>query len=105
MLLLTGRVFSLFSRRAKPLKKLTAQDVNLTKNLRCLTCTSQSKQKDKSSSVLFTPIPIKVNNDELPTGEELTGKLDKVQLVKVINAFYRKPELKLLTEENDLDGE
>ncbi|KAK6644605.1 hypothetical protein RUM43_000872 [Polyplax serrata] len=103
ILLLTGRVFSLFSRRAKPLKKLTAQDVNLTKNLRCLTCTSQSKQKDKSSSVLFTPIPIKVNNDELPTGEELTGKLDKVQLVKVINAFYRKPELKLLTEENDLD--
>ena len=69
-----------------------------------LISSTQIRYKKKTKSHLFTPISPNLDKYELPTGEELSGKLDKAKLVKVINAFYRNPELKSLAEENNLDS-
>ncbi|XP_049859048.1 ATP-dependent RNA helicase SUV3 homolog, mitochondrial isoform X2 [Schistocerca gregaria] len=64
----------------------------------------RGKKDDTNLSHLFVPVPIKPNPDDINVGEELTGTLNKRDLLKVLNQFYQKKEIKLLALENGLDS-
>uniref|UniRef100_A0A0A9Y4T4 ATP-dependent RNA helicase SUV3 homolog, mitochondrial n=2 Tax=Lygus hesperus TaxID=30085 RepID=A0A0A9Y4T4_LYGHE len=57
-------------------------------------------------SSLFIPIPVKPDPEEAGTGigKELTGNISKSELIKVLNKFYTRPEVKQLCLENGLDS-
>lgn len=61
-------------------------------------------KKDDNLSTLFVPVPVKPNPDDINVGAELTGRLNKSDLLKVLNRFYQKPEIKHLALENGLDS-
>lgn len=61
-------------------------------------------KKDDSQSSLFKPVPIEPTNDDMNYGAELTGKaIDKTELLRVLNKFSQKREVRLLCMENGLD--
>lgn len=64
-------------------------------------------KKDDSSSIsqLITPVPIKPSSDDINVGAELTGTLDKGELLKVLNKFTQRKEIRSVCMENGLDGE
>jgi hypothetical protein len=62
------------------------------------------KKDDANFSSLFIPVPITPNPDDINVGAELTGALNKSDLLKVLNKFYQKKEIKLLALENGLDS-
>jgi ATP-dependent RNA helicase SUPV3L1/SUV3 len=62
------------------------------------------KKSDSSISSLFIPVTVKPNPDDINVGAELTGSLNKSDLLKVLNKFYQKKEIKLLLSENGLDN-
>lgn len=64
----------------------------------------RGKKDESNLSALFKPVPVKSNPDDISIGAELTGKLDKGELLKVLNRFTQKRETKLLCMENGLDS-
>ena len=63
-------------------------------------------KKDKPIiSTLFAPVQIKPNSDDINVGAELTGTINKAELVKILNKFYQTKEIKALLSENGLDSE
>uniref|UniRef100_T1IGF0 ATP-dependent RNA helicase SUV3 homolog, mitochondrial n=1 Tax=Rhodnius prolixus TaxID=13249 RepID=T1IGF0_RHOPR len=62
------------------------------------------KKTESSLSTLFTPNPVKPNAEEAGVGEELTRGISKSDLIKVLNQFCQKREIKLLAESNGLDS-
>jgi hypothetical protein len=59
----------------------------------------------KEVSQLFVPVPVKFESEGYhDVGAELTGKLKKQDLLKVLNKFFRRSEVKLLSLENGLDS-
>lgn len=64
----------------------------------------RGKKDDSSISSLFIPVPIKPNPDDINVGAELTGSLNKADLLKVLNKFYSKKEIKQLLLESGLDS-
>ncbi|XP_035674342.1 ATP-dependent RNA helicase SUPV3L1, mitochondrial-like, partial [Branchiostoma floridae] len=77
-----------------------------------LTWTQQGFSRSKSSTsdydtTLFIPVPIKtVNNaDDINVGFELTGEpLEKSEVLKALNRFYKRKEIQTLGAENGLDN-
>ncbi|KPI91178.1 PREDICTED: ATP-dependent RNA helicase SUV3 homolog, mitochondrial [Papilio xuthus] len=66
----------------------------------------RTKKHDKGGlSTLFTPVPVKPNPDDINVGEEFTGRLKKQDLLKILNKFYQKPEIRSLASENGLDDQ
>lgn len=66
----------------------------------------RSKKHDKSNpSALFVPVPVKPNPDDINIGEEFTGRLKKQDLLKILNKFYQKPEVRVLASNNGLDDQ
>ncbi|XP_072942061.1 ATP-dependent RNA helicase SUV3 homolog, mitochondrial [Epargyreus clarus] len=66
----------------------------------------RGKKHDKGSSApLFVPVPVKPNSDDINIGEEFTGRLKKQDLLKILNRFYQKPEVRVLASENGLDDQ
>lgn len=63
-----------------------------------------SSHKDTNISTLFTPVQVKPNPDDINVGAELTGSLNKADLLKVLNRFYQNPAIKQLLTENGLDS-
>lgn len=63
----------------------------------------RGKKDDSSISSLFVPVPIKPNPDDINVGAELTGTLNKSDLLMVLNRFYQRKEVKHLLTENGLD--
>ncbi|KAI0231409.1 ATP-dependent RNA helicase SUPV3L1, mitochondrial [Lamellibrachia satsuma] len=65
----------------------------------------KSNSDDKDISSLIQPIPVKpcADPDGINVGEELTGTLKKGDLLKLLNQFYRRTEIKRLAAENGLD--
>lgn len=61
-------------------------------------------KKDDNLSTLFVPVPVKPSPDDINVGAELTGRLNKGDLLKILNRFYQKPEIKQLALENGLDS-
>jgi hypothetical protein len=58
----------------------------------------------KNDSSLFKPIPIKVNQDDINIGAEITGmSLDKGEVLKILNKFSQKAEIRMLCVENGMD--
>ncbi|XP_004521178.1 ATP-dependent RNA helicase SUV3 homolog, mitochondrial [Ceratitis capitata] len=55
-------------------------------------------------STLFKPVPVPTNADEHDVGSEMVGKLDKTELLKILNKFTQKREIKGLCIENGLDS-
>ncbi|XP_071440725.1 ATP-dependent RNA helicase SUV3 homolog, mitochondrial [Hetaerina americana] len=71
----------------------------------CATYFQNRGKKDEANiSSLFIPVPVKPNPDDINVGAELTGSVDKGDLLKILNKFYQKKELKLLAMENGLDN-
>lgn len=64
----------------------------------------RGKKDDSNLSALFKPVPVKTNPDDISIGAELTGKLNKSDLLKILNKFTQKREIKLLCIENGLDS-
>ena len=64
---------------------------------------SCGKKDDGNLSSLFIPVPVTPSPDDINVGAELTGALNKSDLLKVLNKFYQKKEIKLLALENGLD--
>ncbi|KAJ8025711.1 ATP-dependent RNA helicase SUPV3L1, mitochondrial [Holothuria leucospilota] len=63
----------------------------------------------KSVTALFIPVPVKpvnINPDDINIGEELGGSLKnkKEELLRILNQFSRRKEVKQLAVENGLDG-
>lgn len=54
-------------------------------------------------SSLFIPVPVKSNADDINVGAELSGSFNKAELLKLLNKFYQKKEIKILLQENGLD--
>lgn len=65
----------------------------------------RGKRDDTSISSLFIPVPIKATPDDINVGAELTGSLNKADLLKVLNKFYQEKQIKMLLTENGLDSE
>lgn len=63
-----------------------------------------SKKDDTVLSTLFKPISIKPSPDDINVGAELTGLLNKADLLKVLSKFYQMREVKHLLSENGLDS-
>ncbi|BET03407.1 ATP-dependent RNA helicase SUV3 [Nesidiocoris tenuis] len=67
----------------------------------------REKSSDPSKvSNLFTPLLIKAEPEEsdMGVGKELTGNISKSELIKVLNKFYTRPEVKQMCTENGLDS-
>lgn len=66
----------------------------------------RGKKHDRGgSSALFVPVPVKPTPDDINIGEEFTGRLKKQDLLKILNRFYQKPEVRLLASESGLDDQ
>lgn len=63
----------------------------------------RGKKDDSNISSLFVPVHIKPNPDDINVGAELTGTLNKNDLLMVLNKFYQQKEIKQLLIENGLD--
>ncbi|XP_020281676.1 ATP-dependent RNA helicase SUV3 homolog, mitochondrial [Pseudomyrmex gracilis] len=68
----------------------------------------RGKKSDSSSNTpesLFHPVPIKPSPDDINVGAELTGSIiKKTDLLKILNAFSRKEEIRELAKEHGLDS-
>ncbi|EFN71602.1 ATP-dependent RNA helicase SUV3-like protein, mitochondrial [Camponotus floridanus] len=67
----------------------------------------RGKKDDSSHSPesLFHPVPIKPTPDDINIGAELTGSLiKKTDLLRILNAFTQKAEIKELARQNGLDS-
>ncbi|KAG4074023.1 hypothetical protein HA402_014228 [Bradysia odoriphaga] len=64
----------------------------------------RGKKDDSKVSALFKPVPVQSNRDDIDIGAELTGKLDKGELLKILNAFTQKPEIKRICADQGLDA-
>lgn len=58
----------------------------------------------KDDTSLFKPVPIKLSQDDINVGAEITGcSLDKSELLKILGRFGQKSEVRLLCFENGMD--
>lgn len=62
------------------------------------------KQQPGDVSSLFKPVHVQHNADEIDVGSELSGKLEKSAVLKVLNKFTQRREIKSLCTENGLDS-
>lgn len=69
---------------------------------------TRSRNKSKglvtNLSSLFKPVQIQHNVLVNDVGSELTGKLEKPAILKILNKFTQKKEIKLLCQDNGLDS-
>ncbi|XP_055379212.1 ATP-dependent RNA helicase SUV3 homolog, mitochondrial [Condylostylus longicornis] len=54
-------------------------------------------------STLFKPVPVPLNSDGSNIGAELTGKLERSEILKILNKFAQKKEIKDLCTVNGMD--
>ncbi|KAH8292151.1 hypothetical protein KR054_006321 [Drosophila jambulina] len=66
---------------------------------------SRKKQEaNVNVSALFKPVQVQANADAEDVGSELVGKLEKSELLKILNKFTQRREIKTLCSENGLDA-
>lgn len=61
------------------------------------------KKDDINLSSLFKPVSVKSCPDDINIGAELTGTIDKTELLKLLNKFTQKKEIRTLCIETGLD--
>lgn len=64
---------------------------------------SRNKKHETNVSALFKPVQVQANIDDEDVGSELVGKLEKSELLKILNKFAQRREIKALCSENGLD--
>ncbi|XP_063706051.1 ATP-dependent RNA helicase SUV3 homolog, mitochondrial [Culicoides brevitarsis] len=64
---------------------------------------TRGKKNKVDLSQLVTPVPIKPSPDDINVGAELSGKIDKTALLKILNQFTHQKEIRNLCLENALD--
>jgi hypothetical protein len=62
------------------------------------------KLQPPSVSSLFTPVPVSPNPDDINVGAELTDKLKKQDLMKILTTFSQRDPVKVLSREHGLDS-
>jgi len=62
------------------------------------------KKPETNVSALFKPVQVQASADSEDVGSELVGKLEKAELLKILNKFTQRREIKSLCIENGLDG-
>lgn len=65
------------------------------------------RNKKSRSTNLFVPVHIKPNTDptDANVGTELTGgTIDKSEMVKILNKFYQRQEIKIAAMDHGLDS-
>lgn len=65
---------------------------------------SRDKKVGTNISALFVPGPVQSTASEENVGAELVGTLNKADVLKVLNKFYQRPEIKQLCTDNGLDS-
>lgn len=67
---------------------------------------ARTKKTDASTlSSLFKPVEIKPSQDDINVGAEITGmSVDKSEIMKILNKFAQRREIRLLCLENGLDS-
>lgn len=84
---------------------MSAQNLRTSYSALPLVATIRGKKDDSTTfSQLITPVQIKPNTDDINVGAELTGSLDKQELLKIVNKFSQKNEIRILCMENGLDS-
>lgn len=85
----------------------SVQNLRITRHCQPFLIVPHRGKKDNKSdiSTLFSPVPIKPSPDDINIGAELTGSLDKGELLKILNKFTQKKEIRMLCMENGLDSE
>lgn len=67
----------------------------------------RSKSDSSNFSHLFVPVPVKIGQDDINVGHigaELTGgEINKDDLLKVLNKFYQRVDMRQLAKEHGLD--
>lgn len=58
--------------------------------------------KDATITSLFKPVHVKANPDTINVGTELAGKINKAELLKVLNNLMMDRQIKALCKENGL---
>lgn len=66
---------------------------------------SRNRKHEANVSALFKPVQVQANADDEDVGSELVGKLEKSELLKILNKFAQRREIKALCSENGLDCE
>lgn len=81
--------------------RINSHTRNILQSNNCLLTHARSKKSEN----LFRPVPIKASEDDINVGAELTGSvINKTELLKILNKFSQKREIRLLCMENGLDG-
>lgn len=76
----------------------------LSNNRACFNANFVRTKRDDSKSTLFKPVPIKQTQDDMNVGAEITGSvIDKAELLKILNKFSSKREIRMLCLEHGLD--
>ncbi|KAG8179424.1 hypothetical protein JTE90_026323 [Oedothorax gibbosus] len=72
----------------------------------CIFCSLRWKsgKDDLSSIVIPVPFTPANNSDDINVGEELSKKINKDDILKIINQFYKQPEVAIQVAENGLDS-
>lgn len=78
--------------------------LKLHRHYKSLSQQRRGKKDEAKQSTLFKPVPVQAHPDDIDIGAELTGKLDKGELLKILNKFTQRPEIKMLCLEHGLDG-
>lgn len=63
----------------------------------------KSDDAKQNLSSLFKPVQIKPNTDDINVGVELVGKLNKGDVLQILNQFTQKKQIKDLCKEHGLD--
>lgn len=107
--LLNITAFRGFSSRYKstPQSSITRGKKNLTNSNNSDNGGNNNGNNSSQSPVsqLFVPVPVKIEPEfGSEVGVELTGKLKKQDVLRVLNKFFRRSEIKLLSLEHGLDS-
>ncbi|XP_045475671.1 ATP-dependent RNA helicase SUV3 homolog, mitochondrial isoform X1 [Harmonia axyridis] len=90
------------------LKEIFSKPMRISDETICKHVTNYMQRRTKKSSSkissLFVPVAVKPNPDDINVGAELTGSFNKAELLKLLNKFYQKTEIKQLLTENGLDN-
>ncbi|KAH8311076.1 hypothetical protein KR044_004131 [Drosophila immigrans] len=65
---------------------------------------SRNRKHETNVSALFKPVQVPANAEDEDVGSELVGKLEKSELLKILNKFAQRREIKALCTENGLDS-
>lgn len=65
----------------------------------------RNKSSDKSLADIVIPMPVRLakNPDDINVGEELSGKLAKKDIIKILNEFFQRQPIRSVASENGID--